>query len=208
MNYNTKQEQLQALCRPFPVEEVKSRDEGGKSLSYYEGATIMKRLTDVMGCGYSIATGRVERYLVDDKPRRIDMEVIVSLRWVDGSESRLTGWGSSDIQYSKKDEWRIVSDFMKTSATDGIKVALSKIGVGAELYDSAYRASLGAVKEEQEAASREKAVYTCMECQGEIIGGMIGGKDITREEVVSRTRSKFKRRYCIPCAIAASKAVA
>lgn len=206
MNYETKQDQLQALCRPFPVEEVKTRDEGGFTLNYYEAATIMKRLLDVLGCGYSIENGRIERYEHDGKLRRVDMEVIVTLTWVDGSISRLTGWGTSDIQYSRNDEWRIVSDYMKTAATDGIKVALTKIGVGAELYDSSYRASLTEKKEQLEAEARAKALYTCQECQGEITDGVVGNVHCTKDEVVQRTRKKFRKRLCLPCARKASQA--
>ena len=211
MSYQTKQEQLQALCLPFPVEEVRTREEGGTTLHYYESSTIMKRLNEVMGGAISIESGRIEQYVADGKPRRIDMEVIVSLNWIDGTTSRLTGWGSSDIQYSKKDEWRIVSDYMKVAHTDGIKVALSKIGVGAELYDSTYRAAMVAKKEQVDKNARENAMFTCQECQGVITDGLIGKNFETREGVVQRTRAKFKKRLCIPCAMTAAtvlKAVA
>ena len=206
MGFATPTEQLQALRRPFPVEEVKTREESGKTLQYYEGATIMRRLTDVMGTGYSIKTGRIERYDVEGKPRRIDMEVTVALTWLDGTVSSLTGWGSADIQYSKSDTWRIVSDFMKSAHTDGIKVALSKIGLGAELYDSTYRASLDAQMQQAEEAARQKAMFTCHHCQGEITGGMVGDKDLTAQDVVNATRKKFKKRLCIHCATAEAKA--
>lgn len=211
MRYQTKQDQLEALIRPFPRSEVKTRDEGGSTLSYYEASTIMKRLVDVMGSGFSIESGRIERYAVEGKPRRLDMEVIVTLTWVDGSQSRLTGWGSADIQYSKKDEWRIVSDFMKAALTDGTKVGLSKVGLGSELYDSTYRASLAAAKEQDDQAARQKALTTCQECGGEIAGGKVGGRDRTAQEIVTATRKQFKKRLCLECAHsakAAGKAVA
>ena len=198
--YNTKQEQLNALRAPFSLEDIRQREEGGTVLNYYESSTIMRRLFSVMGGDYSLESGRIERYEVDGKPRRVDMEVIVTLNWADGSTSRLTGWGSSDIQYSRKDDWRIVSDFFKAALTDGTKVALSKIGVGAELYDSNYRKNLAAEKEAADKAQREAALYTCQQCQGRIEAGKIGNKDVTAQEVVQHTRAKFKKRLCLACA--------
>lgn len=198
--FNTAAEQLEALRAPFPVEEIRQREQGGQTLNYFESSTIMKRLVDVMGCGYSISTGRIERYEVDHKPRRVDMEVVVSLTWIDNTTSTLTGWGSADIQYSKSDDWRIVSDFMKVANTDGTKVALSKIGVGSDLYDSTYRTKLVADKAESEKVAREKAMFTCQDCQGQIVAGVIGTKTVTPVEVVTHTRLKFKKRLCLTCA--------
>jgi len=206
MKFTSNDDQLEALRAPFPIEEIKEREEAGKTLYYYEASTIMKRLVEVMGTGFSIDSGRIERYEFENKLRRVDLEVTVTLRWQDGTESRLTGWGSSDVQYSTRDTWRIVSDFMKSSLTDGIKVALSKIGVGSELYDTTYRKTLGDQKGAAAAAAREKAMFTCQECQGEIKAGKVGGKDLTQQEVAVATRTKFKKRLCIPCAAKTAKA--
>jgi len=203
--YQNKQDQLAALSAPFKPEDVRQREQGGQMLSYFESSTIMKRLLEVMGTGYSIECGRVRDYAPDGKLRRVDMEVIVTLRWVDGTESKLTGWGSSDVQYSKKDPDSIVSDFMKAALTDGIKVALSKIGVGAELYDSQYRKKLEADRAKAEQEAREKAMFTCQGCHGEIKAGNIGNRAVTREEVVQQTRLKFKKRLCLDCAKNAAK---
>jgi hypothetical protein len=203
--YQNKHDQLAALSAPFKPEDVRQREQGGQMLNYYESSTIMKRLLDVMGTGYSIESGRVRDHAPDGKLRRVDMEVIVTLQWVDGTMSKLTGWGSSDVQYSKKDPENIVSDFMKSALTDGIKVALSKIGVGSELYDSNYRKKLETDKAKAEQEAREKAMFTCQGCQGEITGGIVGGKTLSREELVQQTRIKFKKRLCIECAKAAAK---
>jgi len=202
--YNTKQEQLTALSAPFSIEDIRQREQGGQTLNYFESATIMKRLLEVMGTDYSIECGRILDYKVDGKPKRVDMEVTVTLGWVDGTASKLTGWGSADIQYSTSKPDNIVSDFMKSAYTDGIKVALSKIGVGSELYDSSYRKNLVAEKEASDKAQREAALFTCQECKGKIEAGKVGNKDLTAQEVVAQTRAKFKKRLCIACAKAAA----
>lgn len=198
--YKDKQQQLEALSAPFAIGDIRQREEGGQVLNYFESSTIMKRLLEVMGTGYSIDAGRIEHYSPEGKLRRVDMEVIVTLTWVDQSESRVTGWGSSDIQYSKNDPTRIVSDYMKSAYTDGIKVALSKIGVGAALYDTEYRKTLVADKAQAEQEAREKAMFTCQGCQGKIEAGVVGGKQASAEDVVKQTRLKFKKRLCIDCA--------
>ncbi len=200
MRFQTKQEQLQALRSPFHVDEIRQREQGGQVLHYYESSTIMKRLLDVMGTGYSIECGRIERYGVESKPKRVDMEVIVTLVWIDGSISNLTGWGSSDIQYSRSRMDDIVSDFMKAAHTDGIKVAMSKIGVGSELYDSQYRANITGKKAEADKVAQETKLLTCQGCNGKIEGGKVGGKELTSLEVVKYTRPKFKKRLCLHCA--------
>ena len=197
--YTTAQEQLDALSAPFPIEEIRQREQGGQVLNYFESSTIMKRLLEVMGTNYSISTGRIERYVVDNQPRRVDMEVIVRLIWVDGTETSITGWGSADIQYSKTDNWRIVSDFMKVANTDGIKICLSKLGVGAALYDSNYRKDMVEKKESEAKDARNKAMFTCADCGGEIVSGQVGKRTFTPEDVVKETRIKYKKRICLNC---------
>ena len=202
----TKNHQYEALCRPFPIEAIKQREQGGATISYYPIEVVRTRLNDIFAGSYEFHCNQV---IVTDTT--MDMSFILTLRWADGSTTVVEDWGSSDILRSK-DGTRRVNDPAKTCASDALKRCLAFVGCGAELYSESYRDSVTAQKQQQEDAARQKQIYTCSHCQGEITGGFIGGKELSQDDVVRRTRVKFKKRLCIPCAMAvaaqAAKAVA
>lgn len=196
--YNTDKEQLEALRVPFPITEVRTREQGGATLNYYEAYTVQQRLLDVLGTGLSIRTGQV---IATDS--NVNIETILDIEWVSGRRSTVSGWGSADILMSKSG--KIANDPYKTAATDSIKVAASKLGVAGELYDSKYREGLKPRLAALEAAEAERAFLTCQECSGEIQAGDVRKTDgstltLTAKEVATSTRKKFGRRLCIGCA--------
>lgn len=135
--FSTAAEQLAALRAPFDPSLILTREQGGTELSYYPAHTIQNRLLDVLGAGLSITTERTE--ITED---RVDLSVRLTILWVDGSVSRIDGWGSADILRSKSGSNKVVNDPMKAAYTDALKVAASKLGVGLELYDKEYIKSL------------------------------------------------------------------
>ncbi len=64
----------------------------------------------------------------------------------------------------------MVNDPYKSAATDSIKVAATKLGVAAELYDSKYREGLSVRLRELEDQEAEKAFLKCQGCGSEIKG--------------------------------------
>ena len=196
--YLTDVDQLAALVVPFPITEIKTRDQGGTNLKYYEAHTIQQRLLDVLGTGLSIKTGQVIA-----TESNVNMETILEVAWASGKLTITSGWGSADILIGKTG--KIVNDPYKTAATDSIKVAASKLGVAQELYDSKYREGLAVRLKELEDQEAEKALLTCQGCQGEITGGSFVKADgsvltLTAKEVAISTRKKFTRRFCMVCA--------
>jgi hypothetical protein len=196
--YRSDAEQLEALRVPFPITEVKKRDQGGTELKYYEGYTIQQRLLDVLGTGLSIETGKV---IATDS--NINVETILKIEWMSGRKTTTSGWGSADILIGKSG--KMVNDPYKSAATDSIKVAATKLGVAAELYDSKYREGLDVRLKELVEQEAEKAFLTCQCCGGEIKGGMrkrADGTEIefTAKQVATGTRTKFGKRYCKECA--------
>ena len=133
--YLTDAEQLAALRVPFSITEVRTREQGGSTLNYYEAFTVQQRLLDVLGTGLSVRTVQV---IVANSI--VNTEVVLDIEWASGRKTTTSGWGSSDILTGKNG--KIVNDPYKTAATDGIKVAASKLGVAGELYDSKYREAL------------------------------------------------------------------
>jgi len=196
--YHTDTEQVAALRVPFPVSEVKTRTQGGAELSYYEGYTIQQRLLDVLGTGLSIKTGQVIA-----TESNVNVETLLVIEWASGRKTSTSGWGSADILLGKSG--KMVNDPYKSAATDSIKVAASKLGVAAELYDSKYREGLAVRLKELEDQAAEKAFLTCQGCDGEIKGGIRKKADgtefeLTAKQVASGTRQKFGKRYCKDCA--------
>lgn len=190
--------QLEALRVPFPAGEVRQRDQGGTTLHYYEAFTIQQRLLDVLGTGLSIKTGQV---IATDS--NVNIETILTIEWASGRTSTVSGWGSADILRGKND--KIVNDPYKTAATDSIKVAASKLGVAAELYDSKYREGLASRLKLVEQEESERAFLTCQGCGGEIKDGTTTKADgtimeLTAKRVATSTRQKFGKRLCIACA--------
>jgi hypothetical protein len=197
--FTTDAEQLEALRIPFPLSEIRTREQGGATLHYYEAYTVQQRLLDVLGTGLSIITGQVI-----STETNVNTEVILNIEWVSGRKSTISGWGSSDIIISGK-SGKLVNDPYKASATDGIKVAASKLGVAGELYDSKYREGLKVRMAAQEEEEAERAFLTCQNCNGEINNGSITKADgtpfaLTAKEVAVSTRKKFGQRLCIGCA--------
>lgn len=201
--FTTDTEQLEALRVPFPVSEVKTRDQGGAVLHYYEAYAIQQRLLDVLGTGLNIRTGQVIA-----TESNVNVETILEIEWASGRRTTISGWGSSDILLGKNG--RLANDPYKTAATDSIKVAASKLGVAAELYDSKYRDGLAAKLKEQEDREAERAFLTCQDCAGEIRGGARKNADgnelaLSAKQVATSTRKQLGRRLCIPCATAAAE---
>lgn len=197
-SYTTDADQLAALRAPFPVSEVKTREQGGATLHYYEAATIQQRLLDVLGTGLSIRTNNVITTECN-----VNIETVLDIEWVSGRKSSVSGWGSADILMSKSG--RIANDPYKAAATDSIKVAASKLGVAGELYDSKYRETLAARLKAEQEAEANRAFLTCQECNGTINGGKVMGAngnevELTAQQVALSTRKKFGERLCIGCA--------
>jgi hypothetical protein len=191
-------EQLAALRVPFPISEIRTREQGGATLHYFEAYVIQQRLLDVLGTGLSIKTVQV---IADDS--NVNVETILEIEWASGKKTVTSGWGSADILISKNG--KVVNDPYKAAATDSIKVAASKLGVAGELYDSKYREELKARLEQLEKEEGEKSFLTCQECGGVINSGTIKKKDgspldLTANQVATSTRKKFGRRLCIGCA--------
>ena len=200
MKFSTKQEQYDAIRATFPLSDVKTREQGGQQLSYYSVDTIRERLNAVFEGCYEF---RIKQVLTTEKT--VDMSGELTLHWVDGTSTVVEEWGSSDILFSLKTGNR-VNDPFKGAASDCLKRCLVFLGCARELYNEDYRKTLGAQKEASDKATREKAMFTCQDCSGEILAGKVGGKDLTQQEVAVATRSKFKKRLCIPCASKLAKA--
>jgi len=198
--YATDAEQLAALRIPFPITEVKKRNQGGSELKYYDGFTVQQRLLDVLGTGLNITYSNP---IIDYENDRVDMKATLEIEWVSAKRTIISGWGSSNILHGKNGV--IINDAIKSAATDSIKVASSKFGVGAELYDSKYREGLDVRLKELVEQEAEKAFLTCQCCSGVIKGGIkkkADGTEIefTAKEVATSTRQRFGKRYCRECA--------
>jgi len=192
--YYADAEQLAALRLPFPVSDVKKRTQGGAELSYYEHHTVQNRLLDVFGSGVSLTTGVT---MTDKETNTVHVEVLVEVEWVSGRKSKLSGWGTSTIMKS--------GDHFKSAFSDGLKVAISKLGCGLELYDARYRDGLTVRLKELEDQEAERAFVTCQECNREILAGSRPKPDgsvveVTAKQIATSTRNKFGRRLCMCCA--------
>ena len=197
--FATDQEQLAALRVPFPVSEVKTRDQGGTPLHYYDGYTINQRLLDVLGTGFSVRTGAVR-----ESEDRIEMETILEVEWLSGKRSQVAGWGSADVLRSKT-TGKFSNDPYKSAHTDSIKVAASKLGLGAELYSAQYRLSIAPKLEEMRRRAEEGKIYTCQAKGCEIIDAEVGGKVYSRDSIIKSSRSRFNMKLCAECATEAAK---
>ena len=192
-----KEEQLQALCRQFPATDIKTRDLSGQKLYYLDGYTVLKRLNEVMEGSYDFHIGQV---ITTEKT--VDVSGTLTLRWIDGSTTTVSDFGSSDVLYNAKGGR--VNDPYKSAVKDLWKRCLAVVGVGADLYDAEYREGLAVrlkVLEEEEA---EKAFLTCQICKGEIKAGSKPKADGTILEMTARvvatsTRQKFGKRMCLDC---------
>lgn len=134
--YTTAAEQLTALREKFDPTLIKTREQAGQTMSYFPSHVIHNRLLDVLGTGLSMTSEHV--ITTED---RIDMQVRLSITWVDGTLSRVDGWGSADIMRSKATQ-KITSDSYKVAYTDALKICASKLGCALELYDKDYLKSL------------------------------------------------------------------
>ena len=185
-------EQLAALRVPFPIIEVRTREQGSATLHYFEAYVIQQRLLDVLGTGLSIRTVQV---IANDA--NIIIETVLEIEWASGKKTVTSGCGSADILRGKNG--KVANDPYKSAATDSIKVAASKLGVAGELYDSKYHEGLTARIALLEKEEGEKSFLTCQECNGTINGGTIKKKDgspldMTAKDVAKSTRKKFGRR--------------
>ena len=197
--YNSDAEQLVALRVPFPVDQVKEREENGKIFDYYEHNLIQNRLLDVFGGKFSMTTGATS---VDTENNFVHVEVILEVEWISGGKTRHSGWGSAAIQ--KK------GNHFKSAYSDALKVAATKLGCGLELYDDNYRESIKPQKAEIQRKRDERALLTCQGCGGVIAEGTRTKPDgtiqeLTAKQVATSTRQKFGKRFCLSCGIEASK---
>ena len=210
----TDAEQLAALATTFPASVVKSRTQGGKEFTYLEHTTVVDRLRDVLGTGLSIATGQVIHYpslgLESGVLGYVDMEVIITATFSSGKVMTVSGWGEADVLATRplsteamdegKKRGRANQPF-KSAFSDGVKVAATRLGVGAYLYSEEGRAEAAADAKKAEDAKRETAKFTCQECEGAIEGGVLDGvHHLLPESVLNATRLKFHRRLCLACA--------
>jgi len=198
--YTTDAEQFAALRVPFHVSEVQKREGGGKTLSYYDGFTIMKRLLDVIGTGLNITHSQP---IINHDIGRVDIEAILEIRWVSGIITKISDWGSSEILKNRTCD-KIVNDPIKSAATDSVMRAASKLGVGAELYDAKYLTDLDVRIKEFEEQETRKALLTCQSCGETIEGGTRTNSEgnvveMTADQVANVTHKKFGKRYCLNC---------
>ena len=211
LKYKTDQEQLDALAAPFPPECHKQREEAGKTFTYLEHTVVMDRLREVLGTGVDVLYEDVIHNpnisLNDPIYGYVEMKCVIKATFVSGRTMTVSGWGESDVVATKaldeeaiekgKKRGRANSPF-KTAASDALKVAATRLGVGSYLYDKD-----GIEKElkEQKEKQRERARLTCQECEGEIEGGTLDGiTHASGEEFMEAARKKYKRRLCPSCA--------
>jgi hypothetical protein len=209
--FKTDEEQLAALAAPFPPECHKQREEAGKKFTYLEHTTVVARLREVLGTGVSISTGTVIHNpninLNDALYGYVDMEVVIEAIFVSGRKVVVSGWGESDVLATKqldddavekgKKRGRANQPF-KSAFSDGLKVAAARLGVGAYLYD---KEGMEKQMEEEKEKARQKALFTCQECQGEITPGSIAGVAYdTPEAFMEAARKTYRRRLCPTCA--------
>jgi len=213
--YTTDVEQLAALATTFPASVVKTRAQGGKEFTYLEHTAVVDRLRDVLGTGLSIATGQVIHYpslgLDSSILGYVDMEVIITATFTSGKVMTVSGWGEADVLATRplsveaaddgKKRGRANQPF-KSAFSDGVKVAATRLGVGAYLYSEEGRAEAASEAKKAEEMKRERAKFTCQECEGAIEGGVLDGvSHLSPESFLNATRLKFRRRLCLDCAV-------
>lgn len=188
-------EQLAALRLPFPISDVKEREQAGQTLSYYEHNTVQNRLLDVFGTGMSLTTAQ---YTEDTENKILHLEVLLEVQWVSGLVSKVSGWGSAAIRKN--------GEPYKSAFSDAVKVAASKLGCGLELYDEDYRKELCARMEALRAAEAERLLLTCQDKGCIIEGCVFGDKELSAKDVALSTRKTFGKRLCVACAMEAKAA--
>lgn len=208
--YKTEEEQLEALAAKFPPECHKQRKESGKTFTYLEHTVVAERLREVLGAGLVIRTGKVIHNpaisITESVMGYVDMEVIIEATFVSGRTMIVSGWGESDVLSTKplseesleegKKRQRANQPF-KTAFSDGLKVAATRLGVGAYLYD---KDGMEKELEEEKKKAQERAKFTCQECSGEITPGELDGVNHpTAEAFMNAARVKYRRRLCKAC---------
>lgn len=193
MRYTTKQDQLNALCQPFPIEAVKECEQRRKILYYYPAEVVRARLNEVFAGDYEF---KVNQVLVMEST--MDMSCIFMLWWADGDATVVEECGSSEILFSK-DGSRCTNDPAKTCSNDALERCLAFIGCGAELWQESYRNSLGSHKEASQQAYLEYMRFTCQGCGGRIESGVINNHEYTAEELLNKSRKRFHQRLCVSC---------
>ena len=209
--FATDEEQLAALAAHFPPECHKQREEGGKTFTYLEHTTVAERLREVLGTGLNVTYGKVihnPAITVNDPIYGyVDMECIIQATFVSGRTMTVSGWGESDVVATRQlDEDAIekgkkrgrANQPFKTAASDSLKVAATRLGVGAYLYD---KDSMEKQMEEEKEKAAQKAKFTCQECQGEIVAGVLAGVTYdTPDAFMEAARKTYRRRLCPTCA--------
>jgi hypothetical protein len=209
----TDAEQIAALAAAFPVSVVKSRSQGGKEFTYLEHTTVVDRLREVLGTGLSIQTGQVIHHpalgLDSSILGYVDMEVVITATFTSGKVVTVSGWGEADVLSTRplsaeameegKKRGRANQPF-KSAFSDGVKVAATRLGVGAYLYSEEGRAEVAAEAKKTEEDKRGKALLTCQECSNPIQGGSFKG--VTYDDpmqFMEAVRKIHHRRLCDPC---------
>jgi len=211
--FTTDAEQLAALAAPFPPDCHKQRDEAGKTFTYLEHTSVAQRLRDVLGTGLNITTGQVihrpDISLNDPVYGYVDLEVVIEATFVSGQKMMVAGWGEADVVATKqltpeqveqgKKRGRAGSPF-KSAFSDGLKVAATRLGVGAYLYSEEGREGIEQAQKAQKEADQQRALLTCQECSNPIqageFNGVIYGDPV---EFVNAVRKVHRRRLCLTC---------
>lgn len=212
VKYTTDEEQLDALEAKFPPEMHKTREESNKVFTYLEHTTVAERLRDVLGTGLSITTGQVLHdpsiTLTDPVMGYVDMEVIIRAEFVSGRTMTVSGWGSGDVLSTRPlDNEKILEgkkrsragEPCKTAFSDGLKVAATRLGVGAYLYSDEGKSEIMAESKKAEEATRAKKALTCQLCEAEIVAGTLDGVVLDAAEYMNAARKKYKKRLCAAC---------
>ncbi len=116
----------ESLERPFEAQLIKQRrGQGGKSLSYVEGAEYIKRLNEAFVGEWSFEV--LEHHIHE-------RDVIVLGKLTAGGIAKTAFGGSSITFNSSTGEALSLADDLKSAATDALKKASSLFGLGLHLY--------------------------------------------------------------------------
>ena len=115
----------QKLAERFPAGDHKTRQQGGRDLTYLPGEKVIGRLNGVLGFDWSFR-------VVNQGATDIEAWVLGELTaTIDGVSVTRQQYGNQDLARGQ----RATTDLYKSAATDALKKAATTIGVGLYLYD-------------------------------------------------------------------------
>lgn len=118
------------LAEPFPHTAIKSRQGGGgRSFSYVEGFTVIRRLNEATGNNWSLEIKEITSIQVGNESR---LQARVALT--------IPGLGTREHIGVQSVNDRGGEDLVKGVVTDALKKAATLFGVGLELYGPDYEA--------------------------------------------------------------------